>query len=409
MASNTRGVVRTTATDYANLEKQRFAEQQGVESWEKYFSNIYNKGAEQLTSSAYKDVSSAYSNYLNQQLAIKASENLMAGYKSSLNKDLYSAYGQYYDEAMSGLSSNLTELATNVGEQASALNEEYLKRGEFMAARDADLAALAYDLYGETYGDLFNATYDDEGDLSAVGWSDNAYNIMYDRDDQGNLTLNDTGKKIMASLIYGENGSQFSDYLNLRYGSDVYNEWINTYAPTFQEIMTGDAFGETYVPGDYIGNAYEDYRMESLKNKTNLGEIEIDGTTYDIGDLYDSYDGKISDVEYTKRYKTFNQGYGEDLKNAEKTFKQYDEQLAQLRYQGKEYTSEYKNMIEKRNDAYDKYVKLRNASTSNKNVSETKEKINKLIETQKIRAGDVYTINGYRIYFETPEKYRIIE
>lgn len=304
MASNTRGVVRTTATDYANLEKQRFAEQQGVESWEKYFSNIYNKGAEQLTSSAYKDVSSAYSNYLNQQLAVKASENLMAGYKSSLNKDLYSAYGQYYDEAMSGLSSGLNELATDLNEQMSSLNDEYLKRGEFMAARDADLAALAYDLYGETYGDLFNATYNDEGDLSAVGWSDNAYNIMYDRDDQGNLTLNDTGKKIMASLIYGENGSQFSDYLNLRYGSDVYNEWINTYAPTFQEIMTGDAFGETYVPGDYIGNAYEDYRTESLENKTNLGEVEVDGTTYQIKDLYDSYEGSIelSDKELNKSF-----------------------------------------------------------------------------------------------------------
>ena len=293
----------------------------------------------------------------------------MAGYKSSLNKDLYSAYGQYYDEAMSGLSSNLTELATNVGEQASALNEEYLKRGEFMAARDADLAALAYDLYGETYGDLFNATYDDEGDLSAVGWSDNAYNIMYDRDDQGNLTLNDTGKKIMASLIYGENGSQFSDYLNLRYGSDVYNEWINTYAPTFQEIMTGDAFGETYVPGDYIGNAYEGYRTESLKNKTNLGEVEVDGTTYQIKDLYDSYEGSIelSDKELNK---SFNKA------------SMWSKMLEYIQDNEDKFSQEIKN----------KYVGANNA---NENSANLYYKLKSLSDSNKWKTGDVITVDGF--------------
>ena len=90
-----KGKINTTASDWANIEKQKLAEQAGVSSWEQMFKNQYNNAQKQYEQTAYKDISSAYANYLNNftgtmMLAREVIEpvTLQPGEKHSFTMDL---------------------------------------------------------------------------------------------------------------------------------------------------------------------------------------------------------------------------------------------------------------------------------------------------------------------------------
>ena len=308
-----KGKINTTASDWANIEKQKLAEQAGVSSWEQIFKNQYDNAQKQYEQTAYKDISSAYANYLNNQLSLRAAEGLSLQRQDLLNKANESEFSSAYDKTMGDYASTMANVAENISDTQSKQEELLNKRGKYLRDRMADLVVMAYNnSYDENgnpiYQDLFDVTEDLENEKTIVGWSDKAMNMMYDRDDQGNYVLNDRGKQIMSSLIYGSDGNQFNKYIQDNYDADVYEEWLNDYAGTFQETLTGNI---EYDPNqNYFDSATEEFRRESLANRTNLGSINVGGNDYDVNSILagvDVSDKTLSDDElkdFTSKTKT---------------------------------------------------------------------------------------------------------
>ena len=258
--------------------------------------NQYNNAQKQYEQTAYKDISSAYANYLNNQLSLRAAEGLSLQRQDLLNKANESEFSSAYDKTMGDYASAMASVAENISETQSEQEKILNEDGKKLRDRMADLAAMAYEKsYDEEgnpiYQDLFDVTEDLENEKTIVGWSDKAMNMMYDRDDQGNYVLNDRGKQIMSSLIYGSDGNQFNKYIQDNYDADVYEEWINKYASIFQETLTGNI---EYDPNqNYFDSATEEFRRENLTNRTNLGSITVGGNDYDVNSILSGVD--ISD------------------------------------------------------------------------------------------------------------------
>ena len=269
--------------------------------------DAYESGLLNLKKQKEVDISSAYNNYLQSQMAINRSNTLMSGTKDLYNKQLSSAFQQnqsslntQYSEAMQQLADNYTsqieniktELATDIGNSLTNTTNEMI---DFLVSSMGENGK-----YSE-YSDFI--TTDATGKYNVL--SDKGMNVLFDSsiqtDAYGNQyeskTLSDTGKALMAGML---NDDEFMQYYS-RKNPTEYNKLVtNNYAPYLNEFLTGSK-----DLGEYVGATTEDALSKSREKALNFDNTgytyTLDDKEYDISNLYSEY-YKASQEELNKDY-----------------------------------------------------------------------------------------------------------
>ena len=272
--------------------------------------DAYESGLLNLKKQKEVDISSAYNNYLQSQMAINRSNTLMSGTKDLYNKQLSSAFQQnkssldtQYSEAMQQLTDKYTsqleniktELATDIGNSLTNTTNEMI---DFLVSSMGENGK-----YSE-YSDFI--TTDATGKYNVL--SEQGMNVLFDSsiqtDAYGNQyeskTLSDVGKALMAGML---NDDEFMQYYS-RKNPTEYNKLVtNNYAPYLNEFLTGSK-----DLGEYVGVTTSDAlnkSRERILNFDNTGyTYTLDDKEYDISNLYSEYT-KLSDEDlnnYTKYY-----------------------------------------------------------------------------------------------------------
>lgn len=270
--------------------------------------DAYESGLLNLKKQREVDISSAYNNYLQSQMAINRANTLMSGTKDLYNKQLSSAFQQnkssldtQYSEAMKQLADNYTsqieniktELATDIGNSLTNTTNEMI---DFLVSSMGENGK-----YSE-YSDFI--TTDATGKYNVL--SDKGMNVLFDSsiqtDAYGNQyeskTLSDTGKALMAGML---NDDEFMQYY-ARKNPTEYNKLVtNNYAPYLNEFLTGSK-----DLGEYVGATTADALSKSREKTLNFDntgyKYTLDDKEYDISNLYSEY-YKASSEELNKDYK----------------------------------------------------------------------------------------------------------
>lgn len=253
----------SAASDYEQFIKQYYAKQAGVNRYTDIFANMFDTGAAQI-SSAYnaqeavaeqttqKNISAAYSNYLQNQMLLKHAENLTTGAQNELARSNKFALDKTIEDqnlglkaTLSGLSSkeasDLATLSNTVSQQQLATDktisdtanrmlgyENYLLKYAFEYGVDPETGGSLKDAYGES---MFKMSPDGE---KVIGWSDGFKAQLYGSN-ASNYTITDSGKEIFGYLI----GSGFEDYLKTTLSPEKYSQYIDSDRSVFQEAMLG--------------------------------------------------------------------------------------------------------------------------------------------------------------------------
>lgn len=270
--------------------------------------DAYESGLLNLKKQKEVDISSAYNNYLQSQMAINKANTLMSGTKNLYNKQLSSAFQQnvnsldtQYSESMKQLADNYTsqleniktELATDIGNSLTNTTNEMI---DFLVSSMGENGK-----YSE-YSDFI--TTDATGKYNVL--SEKGMNVLFDSsiqtDAYGNQyeskTLSDTGKALMAGML---NDDEFMQYY-ARKNPTEYNKLVtNNYAPYLNEFLTGSK-----DLGEYVGATTADALSKSREKTLNFDNTgytyKLDDKEYDISNLYSSY-SKASQEELNKDYK----------------------------------------------------------------------------------------------------------
>ena len=264
--------------------------------------DAYESGLLNLKKQKEVDISSAYNNYLQSQMAINRANTLMSGTKNLYNKQLSSAFQQnqsslntQYSEAMQKLADNYTsqieniktELATDIGNSLTNTTNEMI---------DFLVSSMGEDGKYSEYSDFI--TTDATGKYNVL--SDKGMNVLFDSsiqtDAYGNQyeskTLSDTGKALMAGML---NDDEFMQYYS-RKNPTEYNKLVtNNYAPYLNEFLTGSRDLGEYV-GATTGDALSKSREKALNFDDTGYTYTVDGKEYDISNLYSEYT-KLSDED----------------------------------------------------------------------------------------------------------------
>lgn len=269
--------------------------------------DAYESGLLNLKKQKEVDISSAYNNYLQSQMAINRANTLMSGTKNLYNKQLSSAFQQnqsslntQYSEAMQQLADNYTsqieniktELATDIGNSLTNTTNEMI---DFLVSSMGENGK-----YSE-YSDFI--TTDATGKYNVL--SEKGMNALFDSsiqtDAYGNQyeskTLSDVGKSLMAGML---NDDEFMQYY-ARKNPTEYNKLVtNNYAPYLNEFLTGSK-----DLGEYVGVTTADALSKSREKTLNFDNTgytyTLDDKKYDISNLYSEY-YKASSEELNKEY-----------------------------------------------------------------------------------------------------------
>ena len=270
--------------------------------------DAYESGLLNLKKQKEVDISSAYNNYLQSQMAINRANTLMSGTKNLYDKQLSSAFQKninslntQYSEAMQKLADNYTsqieniktELATDIGNSLTNTTNEMI---------DFLVSSMGEDGKYSEYSDFI--TTDATGKYNIL--SEKGMNVLFDSsiqtDAYGNQyeskTLSDTGKALMAGML---NDDEFMQYY-ARKNPTEYNKLVtNNYAPYLNEFLTGSK-----DLGEYVGVTTADALSKSREKTLNFDntgyKYTLDNKEYDISNLYSEY-YKASSEELNKDYK----------------------------------------------------------------------------------------------------------
>lgn len=287
--------------------------------------DAYESGLLNLKKQKEVDISSAYNNYLQSQMAINKVNTLMSGTKNLYNKQLSSAFQQnlnslntQYSEYMQRLTDNYTsqieniktELATDIGNSLTNTTNEMV---DFLVSSMGENGK--YSDYSEFI------TKDATGKYDIL--SEQGMNVLFDSsiqtDAYGNKyeskTLSDTGKALMAGML---NDDEFMQYYARKNPKEYSKLVTNNYAPYLNEFLTGSK-----DLGEYVGSTTSDAldkSREKLLTFDNTGyTYTVDGKEYDISNLYSSYNKAPQEElnKYTHTYKEYgyNQGTYNDFTN----------------------------------------------------------------------------------------------
>ena len=237
-----------THSDYLNFLKQYHAEQQGVANWNSIFTSMldtqYKIGSTELERTSQKNIDSAYSNYLHNQMSLKYTDNLTEGYRRYAEDSTKNEYDAAVATEQQNLIANkatlYTELAQNVAEQQATYEKELDKDASVInKILNKDLLeyasqALALNGDGETtfaeeFSNMFNIGYDNQ----INGWSDDANRYMFNEDG----TYSDLGKEFMSYML----GSGFNEWAQKTYDPDEWSDYQEKYSGLINQTLFGQA------------------------------------------------------------------------------------------------------------------------------------------------------------------------
>lgn len=292
-----------TTADIVEAQKSARSSLYGGKKWEEYFlqptQQYYQEAGEAVQQQTAYDISQAYANYKQQELALLQQQQLGTGFKEQQASALQSQYGQVY----SGLkSTELQNLMTVESQYQSALAKEEERLTK---------QATQYKKLDQAVQDFFEA-YKGKGKLFRDVQS---FDEFFDVDETGSKVLNERGKLFYEYALRGgdidvseyteegelvdeEQGVQlanFDEYLRER-DEDLYEAYLND--PQFAQQVIG---GLEY--GDY---SFEDERTEAEKISKDISIQEYrKEKEKDLSEKYD-YDvaltPKFEDVEDKAKY-----------------------------------------------------------------------------------------------------------
>ena len=290
-------------TDWANYIKNVQAEQQGVANWNSIFTSMldtqYKLGSTELERASQKNIDSAYSNYLHNQMSLKYTDNLTEGYRQYAEDTIQNEYDAAIATEKQNLTANkatlYTKLAQNVAEQQATAEKNIDKTALSLVGYENDLlkyASTALTPDGDSFIDKYSKLFkvDDSGNV--LGWSDIAKTKMFDRNFEDNTeTLTDFGKEIYGVLL----GTGFDDWALLNYNTEKYNDYIENGRGLFNQAL----FGQNINPysgtvSDIMRTNYIELSVPNMSIVSNQSELKNPGEIFDKMLTYDDSKNSIA-------------------------------------------------------------------------------------------------------------------
>lgn len=126
-------------SDYTELVKAYVPQGQKQSLWEQFFTGTteaYQGLAEQTQTAHSYDISDAYANYKQQQLQLKANEQLGSGFKQQAASQLQSEYGSAYQNIKSQEATALSNIAQQYSTTLEKGQEQFSQIGEQLRTYD---------------------------------------------------------------------------------------------------------------------------------------------------------------------------------------------------------------------------------------------------------------------------------
>lgn len=379
-----------TAGDYLEYLKAQQAEQAGVLKYTDIFRNLYTQSAKPISSAystqrsslqqqAHRDVSQAYSNYLQNEMTMKHASNIASGNRDAYLDDVRFATDKSVTAISENLKNNLYQSKLNEANDLYTLSSDIAKQQEANEKELKNLALLQADYQKKINDYAFNKAYDaDEGSIDATylglfdentgTFTKDALELMYELDENNNQVLTQTGKDIYKWALYG-----FDDYAANNYSVSDYSKLLDEgIIYNMNEILTGDRIN-SYGDSPNAGiDATELIRSKNLKNKSFV----------DIGDFYDEYLGN-----YEADWVLTNQDSGLSSSNMynllENSPKNYD-------------TSKYASYSTTPRDGYNTYSY---SEEGNKLKEQLSAAMGKMKNNPNLKKGDVMKVGDVLIYY----------
>lgn len=229
-------ILSATASDYAEMVRERKKNIQGVSEWERMFlqplQQQFETDVQQAKEKTSYDISGAFANYKKQQRNLMQNQTLSEGFKQQVAKDLQAAYGAEY-----------ASIAETGREKINSLTQSYLKNIQSGEASLQEQGAKLQKLEGALL-DFANKSY---SDLETSGYvtSDNA-----------------------------------SEYTLTEKGKDFFNEVLNTkYGTTYDE--KGNVINEGQWFGDYLSEQDRELYDFLVGNTALIDEVIAGGVAKD--------------------------------------------------------------------------------------------------------------------------------
>jgi hypothetical protein len=194
------GVWKGLASDYAELSKEYKPYGTNVSLWESFLTGAqtaYSNVGQQVSEKYAYDISDAYANYKQQQLQLQMNQQLGAGFKEQVGKQLQTGYESAFEKLKTEEAGALSDIVTDYNKTVSAQEQQFLKLGEMGKKFDK--------LISEFYTNIPESGVKTYGDLYSIEELDDGTRVK---------TLTDAGKLLYHDILSGidTEGNLFTDF-----------------------------------------------------------------------------------------------------------------------------------------------------------------------------------------------------
>lgn len=288
-----------TKNDWEEYITNTELEKNKVSSIEELISNSYKPYVETATNALQKqnqyDISGAYKNYLNAQMAYKNSGINSDAYKNYYDKQNRASYQTNLDAINADFASGLQNLYSSVQSNIDKDVESYEKQ---IAEKAKTMSGFMQPMWATMY----NATESGDNPYGFIEQSEDGktYNLtkygeetLFDVDDQGNRKFSELGKQLLASTLLGKDGSALEKYLESTGDMDAIENWQN-YGSEFIQALVGK-------DNTYSWQSYEDI----------LDREVLDKPVKESWDEYEAnYENHMNNIDLSEVSKRFEQEMG---------------------------------------------------------------------------------------------------
>lgn len=278
-----------TTADVVEAQKSARSSLYGGKKWEEYFlqptKQYYQAAGEAVQQQTAYDISQAYANYKQQELALLQQQQLGTGFKEQQSSALQSQYGQTY----SGLKSTELQNLMNVESQYQST---LAKEEERLAKQASQYQKLdrAVQEYFKQYKDRIPGFEDIE-----------SFENLYDVDKTGTKTLSERGKLLYEAILkggdidtsqYDDTGKRigeattysFDEYLQ-ETDEDLYEMYLND--PDFAaQVISGSEYG------DKVYSEEERGKVTDFVNEQQIAQLDKP-QQYDTNKTFDTAQDKL--------------------------------------------------------------------------------------------------------------------
>lgn len=233
------------------------------------------------------DISSAYSTYLQNQMALARNQNLMAGYKANISDAYANAMALSKGTVADAYKAAEAAGAAGVAEQMSAwegLKQEYNKSIEKTYGEAADVVAKEQKWATQAFDATIQALYDalggntqyftdigdDENELYTL--SQEGEKLLFDQSDaaKGEFKLSELGKQLLAKQ-FGDTSTGMDKYFKAS-NLDDYNAEKSL---AFKNALLGETWETDYEDIIADGSKTVENIVTEHNYKTRLSEINV--------------------------------------------------------------------------------------------------------------------------------------